>query len=71
MDRFLDRIKSFDLWKRAILWALLLGLVFTIGRAISNDMSITVGHIVRSLFFWLIIGAPIYAITMAAFGRRD
>ena len=71
MDHFLRRIKQVSLWRRAIVWALVLGIVFAFGRAFSNGTSITVGYIVSNLAPWLLIGAPLYAILMALMGRRE
>ncbi|MDA9009363.1 hypothetical protein N9K16_05330 [Alphaproteobacteria bacterium] len=61
----MTNIKSVSLWKRAIIWALLLGLVFAVGRALSNDLPITVDYLVSSLTPWIIVGAPLYAILMS------
>ena len=71
MSNFTDKIKSPSLWKRAIIWALLLGVIFAFGRAMANGTPITVGYMLSTLVFWLVVGAPIYAVHMAWMGKRN
>ena len=71
MDKLLERLKNKGLWKRGLIWALLLGLIFTFGRAMSNGTAITVGHLFSNMAFWVFIGTPIYVVIMAVMGKRD
>ncbi len=71
MNNFMTNIKSVSLWKRAIIWALLLGLVFAVGRAFSNGLPLTVGYLFSNLVPWLLVGAPLYAVLMSLMGKRN
>jgi hypothetical protein len=71
MDKLLERLKNVGLWKRGLIWAVLLGLVFTVGRGMSNGESITIGYIASSMTFWILVGTPIYVIIMAVMGKRE